>query len=290
MYSFGVSVGVDASGCSESEKRCAETVASWNVPLPTITLIIWTEKVSKNPALVRELADRWDIPACQAAKVIRSHLKNVEGLDDFMRLTGVVKEHVTCVPPAEDGGMQLQDLGHGCWRRALANKSSSDGVSFRSYRHIPAVSEFMCFGAFSGIEIHGELHLKVSALQRLPTFDHFTSLSLSLNEPDERLFSSLTKYVHATTMLPKLRLYVASLEDLEYASCWTLLLESIAASTSITLLFDIEHQQFERTPVGGCGMRLEDLHSDCWSLLRRYPSFDDVKGFTAVHLAHSTSS
>ncbi|KAL3240841.1 hypothetical protein MRX96_047904 [Rhipicephalus microplus] len=74
------------------------------------------EKVSRNPALVRELAARWDIPACQAAKMIRSRLRNVEGLDDFMRLTGVVKEHVTCTPPVEDDIMQLQDLGNDCWR------------------------------------------------------------------------------------------------------------------------------------------------------------------------------
>ncbi|KAH7986486.1 hypothetical protein HPB51_026662 [Rhipicephalus microplus] len=123
MDSFGVSVGVDASywlfRIRETMRRnCGllERSAAYHYP----------EKVSKNPALVRELADRWDIPACQAAKVIRSHLKNVEGLDDFMRLTGVVKEHVTCVPPAEDGGMQLQDLGHGCWRRVRRYLSFDD--------------------------------------------------------------------------------------------------------------------------------------------------------------------
>ncbi|KAL1479129.1 hypothetical protein MTO96_052120 [Rhipicephalus appendiculatus] len=48
--------------------------------------------------------------------MIRSRLSVVEGLHDFMRLTGVVKGCVTCAPPVEGCSMQLQDLGNDCWR------------------------------------------------------------------------------------------------------------------------------------------------------------------------------
>ncbi|KAL1468824.1 hypothetical protein MTO96_041240 [Rhipicephalus appendiculatus] len=48
--------------------------------------------------------------------MIRSRLSIVEGLHDFMRLTGVVKECVTCATPVEGCSMQLQDLGNDCWR------------------------------------------------------------------------------------------------------------------------------------------------------------------------------
>ncbi|KAH7944124.1 hypothetical protein HPB52_016340 [Rhipicephalus sanguineus] len=48
--------------------------------------------------------------------MVRSRLRSVDGLHDFMRLTGVVKERVTCVPPVDDCGTQLQDLGNDCWR------------------------------------------------------------------------------------------------------------------------------------------------------------------------------
>ncbi|KAL3206831.1 hypothetical protein MRX96_052757 [Rhipicephalus microplus] len=58
--------------------------------------------------------------------MIRRRLRNVERLDDFMRLTGVVKEHMTCAPPVEDGGMQLQDLGNDCWRRVRRYLSFDD--------------------------------------------------------------------------------------------------------------------------------------------------------------------
>ncbi|KAH7931521.1 hypothetical protein HPB51_029826 [Rhipicephalus microplus] len=134
MDSFGVSVGVDASywlfRIRETMRRnCGllERSAAYHYPghLDRCTATA-LEKVSRNPALVRELANRWDIPAWQSAKMIRSRLRNVEGLDDFMRLTGVVKEHVTCAPPVEDGGMQLQDLGNDCWRRVRRYLSFND--------------------------------------------------------------------------------------------------------------------------------------------------------------------
>ncbi|KAH7943900.1 hypothetical protein HPB52_012668 [Rhipicephalus sanguineus] len=54
--------------------------------------------------------------ADEFASMIRSRLRSVEGLHDFMRLTGVVKEHVTCARPVDGRGVQLQDLNAYCWR------------------------------------------------------------------------------------------------------------------------------------------------------------------------------
>ncbi|KAL1483067.1 hypothetical protein MTO96_002137 [Rhipicephalus appendiculatus] len=74
------------------------------------------EKVSRNPALVRELAEKEGIAACQVARTVRSRLSSVGGLHEFMRLTGVVQQRVTCAPPVDDCGTQLEDLGNDCWR------------------------------------------------------------------------------------------------------------------------------------------------------------------------------
>ncbi|KAL1422467.1 hypothetical protein MTO96_022105 [Rhipicephalus appendiculatus] len=196
----------------------------------------------------------------------------------------------------------------------------------------------MRFRTFSEIEIDGKLSVKVSALQRLPALDHFTSLSLSLYEADQRLFSSLAKYIRATTVLQELRLCVTSPGDAAYSSCWSLLLESISANTmqhcisldfkqwymanaleklsrSPALVRELAQKEgivadevarairrrlrnveglhdFMRLtgvvkecvtcepPVDGCSVQLEDLNDDCWRLVRRYLSFDDVKRFT----------
>ncbi|KAH7943901.1 hypothetical protein HPB52_012669 [Rhipicephalus sanguineus] len=74
------------------------------------------EKVSRRPTLVRELAEKEGMAADEVASTIRSRLRSVEGLHDFMRLTGVVKEHVTCARPVDRRGVQLQDLNAYCWR------------------------------------------------------------------------------------------------------------------------------------------------------------------------------
>ncbi|KAL1465911.1 hypothetical protein MTO96_043054 [Rhipicephalus appendiculatus] len=44
------------------------------------------------------------------------------------------------------------------------------------------------------------------------------------------------------------------------------------------------------TPVEGCNMQLQDLGNDCWRLVRRYLSFDDVKCFTVAKLDRYISS
>ncbi|KAL1468082.1 hypothetical protein MTO96_041710 [Rhipicephalus appendiculatus] len=240
--------------------------------------------------------------------------------------------------------------------RAWTKADTPGRVSFGSLMPTPEAAYFMRFKAFSALTIGYELEpsVRVSALKRLPQSDHFTSMSLSLYQADERLFSSLAKYVRATTALRKLGLCIGtSSECTAYSTCWTLLLESISANTSITVLsisgdgnFEFEDRlaatiglsrytactlekvsrhpgliielakkkgiavgevtrmirsrlqsvqglhDFMRftgvvkervtcaSPVDGCSMQLEDLNNDCWRLLRRYLSIDDVRRFT----------
>ncbi|KAH7947706.1 hypothetical protein HPB52_015225 [Rhipicephalus sanguineus] len=74
------------------------------------------EKVSRHPALLKVLAEKEGIAACDVARMVRSRLCSVDELHDFMRLSGVVKERVTCVPPIGDSSKQLADLHIDCWR------------------------------------------------------------------------------------------------------------------------------------------------------------------------------
>ncbi|KAL1481381.1 hypothetical protein MTO96_034506 [Rhipicephalus appendiculatus] len=104
MTSFGVNVGVEER---RSLFRIKETTRKNSDLL---------ERAAAYTALWSELADNEGIPALQSAKMIRSRLSIVDGLDDFMRLAGVVEECVMCTPPVKGGGMQLQKLGNDCWR------------------------------------------------------------------------------------------------------------------------------------------------------------------------------
>lgn len=74
------------------------------------------EKVSRRPVLVRELAEKEGLAVEEVAKMLRSRLVSVDGMHDFMRLTGVVKKAVTCAPPVDGCSFQIQDLNVDCWR------------------------------------------------------------------------------------------------------------------------------------------------------------------------------
>ncbi|KAL1440477.1 hypothetical protein MTO96_009410 [Rhipicephalus appendiculatus] len=91
------------------------------------------EKVSRHPALLKVLAEKEGIAVCEISRMVRSRLRGVAGLHDFMRLTGVVKQRVTCVPPAGDFRMQLQDLNDDCWRLLRRYLSFDDVKSFAVY-------------------------------------------------------------------------------------------------------------------------------------------------------------
>ncbi|KAL1483072.1 hypothetical protein MTO96_002142 [Rhipicephalus appendiculatus] len=116
---------------------------------------------------------------------------------------------------------------------ALALTDSLRRVSFGSYIHRTANADLMRFRAFSGIEMYEDLSAQVNALQRLPSLDHFTSVVLSLHEPDQRLFDSAANYIRATAVLRKLTLFFGKAAEDVPSYCWMLLFKSISANTSI---------------------------------------------------------
>ncbi|KAH7975403.1 hypothetical protein HPB52_001394 [Rhipicephalus sanguineus] len=117
-------VGADARRClfriretTRRNSRLLERAAAFK----QITPLDWhtanaLEKVSQHPALVRELAEKEGIAAHEVARMVKSLLRSVDGLHDFMRLTGVVKKRVVCAPSVDSCGMQLHDLNTYCWR------------------------------------------------------------------------------------------------------------------------------------------------------------------------------
>ncbi|KAH7946531.1 hypothetical protein HPB52_000695 [Rhipicephalus sanguineus] len=88
------------------------------------------EKVCGSAALVKELAEKEGIAADEVTRMLRSRLMSVDGMHDFMRLTGVVKESVTCAPPVEGCSFQLQDLNNDCWRLVRRYLSFDDVKRF----------------------------------------------------------------------------------------------------------------------------------------------------------------
>nr|XP_050043150.2 uncharacterized protein LOC126540391 [Dermacentor andersoni] len=72
------------------------------------------ERVSNHPALLELLSESTSMSTEEATATIRSRLRSIEGLQQFMRLAGVVKERVTC-NAREDGRMHLADLNEHCW-------------------------------------------------------------------------------------------------------------------------------------------------------------------------------
>ncbi|KAH7949787.1 hypothetical protein HPB49_015367 [Dermacentor silvarum] len=72
------------------------------------------DRVSRHPALLAELAEVLSIGQVEAADMVQRRFRSIEGLHEFMRLAGVVKGRVTCLP-REDGRTQLDDLTYDCW-------------------------------------------------------------------------------------------------------------------------------------------------------------------------------
>ncbi|XP_077489437.1 uncharacterized protein LOC144100336 [Amblyomma americanum] len=73
------------------------------------------EVVSQHPALVREFAEVLSTSEAEGSSMIRNALLVIQGIHDFMRVAGVVKERVMCQPRA-DGSMQLDELDSDSWR------------------------------------------------------------------------------------------------------------------------------------------------------------------------------
>ncbi|KAL1455775.1 hypothetical protein MTO96_027751 [Rhipicephalus appendiculatus] len=121
---YGSKVGIEAKRClfiirETTRRNCGlvDRAAALNdttrIDRYTATAL---EKVSRYPGLIRELADKEGVAVGEVTRMIGSRLRSIEGLHDFMRLTGVVREFVTCAPPVDSCSMQLQDLNNDCWR------------------------------------------------------------------------------------------------------------------------------------------------------------------------------
>ncbi|XP_037522663.1 uncharacterized protein LOC119399861 [Rhipicephalus sanguineus] len=84
--------------CTMCDRRCAGAL----------------ETVSRHPALMEELAEVLSLSDAELASLVRTRLREIQNVHDFMRLAGVVKDTVTC-QPREDGRKQLHDLNEYCW-------------------------------------------------------------------------------------------------------------------------------------------------------------------------------
>ncbi|KAL1478971.1 hypothetical protein MTO96_015961 [Rhipicephalus appendiculatus] len=104
-------------------KRAGAVIQSTTLDWHTANAL---EKVSRRAALVRELAEKERIAADEVARMLRSRLMSIDGIHDFMRLTGVVKERVRCAPPVDGCSLQLQDLNNDCWRLVRRHLSFDD--------------------------------------------------------------------------------------------------------------------------------------------------------------------
>ncbi|KAH7968468.1 hypothetical protein HPB52_008546 [Rhipicephalus sanguineus] len=64
--------------------------------------------------LLEDLAELVEVNVAEIGGMVDRHLKRTASLDEYMRITGVVKEQVVC-HPRHDGCTQLDDLHEDCW-------------------------------------------------------------------------------------------------------------------------------------------------------------------------------
>lgn len=74
------------------------------------------EPVWRCPVMLEELAQQEHLSVSEARSLLQGALKQIEGMHDYMRFAGVVKERVVC-REREDGHTQLDNLNEHCWRR-----------------------------------------------------------------------------------------------------------------------------------------------------------------------------
>ncbi|KAH7944449.1 hypothetical protein HPB52_019818 [Rhipicephalus sanguineus] len=63
---------------------------------------------------MEELLEVLSVSDDDLASLVGTRLSDIQGIHEFMRLAGVVKERVTC-QLREDGRKQLDDLNEDCW-------------------------------------------------------------------------------------------------------------------------------------------------------------------------------
>ncbi|KAH7949217.1 hypothetical protein HPB49_006395 [Dermacentor silvarum] len=74
------------------------------------------ERVYGHAALPGQVAQLSSVGEADATAMVREALKSIQGIHDFMRLAGVVRDRVQCRPGAESGSAQLDSLDDNCWR------------------------------------------------------------------------------------------------------------------------------------------------------------------------------
>ncbi|KAH9376244.1 hypothetical protein HPB48_013154 [Haemaphysalis longicornis] len=72
------------------------------------------ELVADNPALVERVCELQSVGEKEASQIVRNTLSALQGLDDFMGITGVVKRCVSCTN-SKDHKLQLEDLDGYSW-------------------------------------------------------------------------------------------------------------------------------------------------------------------------------
>lgn len=89
------------------------------------------EPVCRNPALLEEFAELKSVGMAAAVAMLQLALRTTEGMPDFMRLAGVVKERVVCCA-SDDGRPQLDDLDADSWARVRHYLSLDDVIPAQS--------------------------------------------------------------------------------------------------------------------------------------------------------------
>ncbi|KAH7967079.1 hypothetical protein HPB49_022237 [Dermacentor silvarum] len=83
------------------------------------------EQACAYPMLREELTQLLSVGEIDGVSMIRKRLRSIQGVHDFMRVAGVVKERVVCYP-REDGYPQLDVLPELCWRHIRGYLSLDD--------------------------------------------------------------------------------------------------------------------------------------------------------------------
>lgn len=73
------------------------------------------DRMQDHPELVEQVAQLEKVAQARAATMVQQGLRRIEGLHEFMRLAGVVRERVSC-HASRDGRLQLDALNDHCWR------------------------------------------------------------------------------------------------------------------------------------------------------------------------------
>ncbi|XP_070386084.1 uncharacterized protein [Dermacentor albipictus] len=89
------------------------------------------ELMRDHPRLLERVMEGADVTKAEAKKRIRSALLRVRrsSIDEFMTMTGVVKEAVQCLSHPGARRLQLTDIGHDCWLHIRSFLKIADVVS-----------------------------------------------------------------------------------------------------------------------------------------------------------------